>query len=286
MAKRIDLGPEFDQAFPASEVEASDEELLARYEDELFDMERERDAAPAVAEAEPESVPGDADAELERRIESAKTLNNENAFDPEHYHGTPGSPPVKDKQAYSRKQWPKKVSHRMKYIVQLAAMGCTGPEIQERTGYSLPRIHFLLNAPIVSNLIELERKHLFNTDPVMSLKRSIPTAVNRIVEALEHEAGDFKEKRDQSAIAFQLIERTHGKPQQSIEMKGSLLADIYDMLESRVVNDTPIAARGRHVDAEDAEIAPGSSPEQPENQKDKFDAYLDKNLPALKEHGK
>jgi hypothetical protein len=51
--------------------------------------------------------------------------------------------------------------------------------------------------------------------------------------------------------AFKLLERTHGKPKQSVDMGGNLLKDLFELLDQR---DATSAVRTIEVKADEAQV--------------------------------
>lgn len=217
---------------------------------------------------------------------------NEGAFDPENWAGIPGSKPVTDKGASVKKLRPKKLSHRLKYVSQLAAMGLSGKEIAERTGYTQHRISVVLNSPLVSNEVELTRRHVFERDPEMRLKSMLPKALGAIDEVLNVSTVNFKEQLSKADIGFRLLERTHGKPKQSVELGSGMLSDLFRLLDARdAAGQAPLAIpaesrrmefKGEHEDAVLSESTErGDLSESPiPSSVDPLDEFVNLNFPA------
>lgn len=206
----------------------------------------------------------------------------------------PGSKPILTSGGLATKQLqPKRMSHRLKYVAQLAAMGLTNQEICQRTGYNPVRLSVVLRSPIVSNEVELTRKYIFSTDVEKAQKVMLPKALEAIHDVLKHEPGDFKEMKSKSETAFALLERTHGKPTQKVEASGNLLSELYALMDARAASNT---FEGFARDVSDADFkgpddkplpqvnpqAPGAMPDAfaltPQQTKDPLDSYLDKTL--------
>lgn len=203
--------------------------------------------------------------------------------EPENYAGIAGQPPVVSHSTTVKTFAPKKLSHRLKYIIQLAAMGCTRTEIAERSGYSTARLSTVFNSPLISNEVERTRHFIFERDAERALKTMVPKALRAIDDVLSVETTNFKEQISKSDVAFSLLERTHGKAKQQIEMGGNLLADLLAMMDSRdakaseQILEAERAEREQGAsDAEYTEARPASpaSPAPP----DDFDTFLDSNL--------
>lgn len=192
------------------------------------------------------------------------------------YAGTPGSPPVTDKGLSTLKLRPKKLSHRLKFIAHLAAMGCTQKDICARTGYTSSRVSILLNSPIVSNEVERERKYIFDRDPDQAMRTMIPVGLEKISQVLQYETNDFKTLKTQSEVAFQIFERTHGKSKQRVEVGGNLLSEIFNLLDKRTLPAEGAALEAPSRAFDEAEIVDDAQelPAEP----DRFDAILDKSL--------
>lgn len=125
---------------------------------------------------------------------------------------------------------PEKLTHRIKYVAHLAALGLTSREIAEKSGYTQATVNKLINAPIVSLEVERARQSFLRQDPDTSLRIMIPKALTAIHEVLDSP----EEKRSLKVdTAFRLLERTHGKPKQSVDMGGNLLKDLFELLDQR-----------------------------------------------------
>lgn len=130
-------------------------------------------------------------------------------------------------------------------------MGCTNKEISERTGLSSQRLSIVLNAPQVSNEVERTRRHVFERDAEAAMRTMLPKALESIDKVLSFDTQNFREMRDKASTGFTLIEHTHGKPTQRIEASGSLLSDLFKLMDERSLED---AKRAGVVDAEFSEI--------------------------------
>jgi predicted transcriptional regulator len=141
-----------------------------------------------------------------------------------------------------------RLTHRIKYVAHLAALGMTSSEIAERSGYSPATVNKLLRAPLVSLEVERARQSFLRQDPDTSLRIMIPKALTAISEVLD----STEEKRSLKVdTAFKLLERTHGKPKQSVDMGGNLLKDLFELLDQR---DATSAVRTIEVKADEAQV--------------------------------
>lgn len=171
----------------------------------------------------------------------------------------------------SRSIQPRKLSHRLKYVAHLKAMGMTNKEISEKAGYTQSRISIVLNSPHVSAEVERMRRHLLDRDPDIALRSMIPKALRAIDDVLSKQTDNFREQVWKKDAALQLFDRTHGKPTQKIEASGNLLSDLFALLDQRDAPQPPkdISVESRNLDSggERAE-AEGVTPEASEGAPD------------------
>ena len=142
---------------------------------------------------------------------------------------------------------PKKVSYKHDFIIRLAALGFKQCEIAERTGYSQTRLSLILNNSRIKKKILQVREQVFSKDPDTALRTMIPDALNVIREVIQN-----PQERAQTRIdaSYRLLDRTHGKAKQSIDVGGSLIRDLFDQLDA-VKNAKPIDVT---VEAKDADV--------------------------------
>lgn len=140
------------------------------------------------------------------------------------------SPPIVSYAPGVRSLMPKKLSHRLKYVAHLKALGCTNKEIAEKAGYTQHRVSVIMNSPHVSAEVERMRRYLFERDPDVALRGMIPKALKAIDDVLSAPNEKLTSKAD---IAFRLFERTHGKPKQTVDMGGNMLSDLFALLDAR-----------------------------------------------------
>ena len=143
---------------------------------------------------------------------------------------------------------PKKLSHRLKFVAQLSAMGVSQREIAERTGYTEGRLSIVLNSPLVSVEVDRARRSIFEKDPEVALRTMLPMALESVHEVLAN-------KSEKSSLrvetAFKVFERTHGKAKQQIDVGGNLLKDLFEMMDKR---DEILAQREKDIVVESKEL--------------------------------
>lgn len=124
---------------------------------------------------------------------------------------------------------PEKLSHRHKYVAHLAAMGFKQVEIARRTGFSQSWLSTILSGGLLNAEIERARKEMFALDPDLALKSALPDATQLITEVIRNDQEKTSLRVD---TAFRLLERTHGKAKQAIELGGSLIKDLFQQLDA------------------------------------------------------
>lgn len=174
-----------------------------------------------------------------------------------------GSPAVTSYAAGVRSLMPKKISHRLKYVAHLKAMGLTNNEIAEKAGYTAHRISVVLNSPHVSAEVERMRRHLLDRDPDIALRAMIPKALRAIDDVLSKQTDNFREQVAKKDAALQLFDRTHGKPTQRIEASGNLLSDLFALLDQRDSAPQPkdIPTESRNLDSESESVETQETPQ-------------------------
>jgi hypothetical protein len=173
------------------------------------------------------------------------------------------SPPITTFAESSRSIQPMKLSHRLKYVAHLKAMGMTNKEIAEKAGYTQSRISIVLNSPHVSAEVERMRRHLLDRDPDVALRAMIPKALRAIDDVLSTTPVSMKEKVWKKDAALQLFDRTHGKPTQKIEASGNLLSDLFALLDQRDAPQAPrdVPAESRNLDSGEESVEAELSPQ-------------------------
>lgn len=140
---------------------------------------------------------------------------------------------------------PKKLSHRHHFIVHLAALGMSQGEICRRTGIVSSRMSILMNNSKFIEEITKVRKEIFSDNLDQNLKLMLPKATEVIRNVLEND-----QARDALRVetAFRLMDRTHGKAMQKIEVGGSMIKSLFEQLDA--MKEVPADVTPDYEDAE------------------------------------
>lgn len=140
---------------------------------------------------------------------------------------------------------PKKLKQRHEFIAYLMSFGLTAREISKRVGMTDGYLSQIMNTPIVKERAESLRRELFGMDPNKGMHTMVKQCLSVIDEVLNNPNEKSALKVD---AAFRVLERTHGKPRQIVEVEGSLLKDLFARLDS--------APQSLDSDATEAEFTP------------------------------
>lgn len=150
---------------------------------------------------------------------------------------------------------PRRISHRLRVIAHMAALGLSNREIASRTGYTEARLSVVLRTKEVIAEVEKTRREIFSRSDAQALVTMLPRAYETIWETLE-DRGEKQSVRVDTA--FRVIERLHGKPKQAVEVGGTLLKDVFAMLDRQAAafeKFAPASERATVVEAGPAEPA-------------------------------
>lgn len=200
----------------------------------------------------------------------------------DHLYKTPGYEPKPDDVSWGDHVGPQELSHRHKYVAHLAAMGFKQVEIARRTGFSQAWLSTILSGELLTEEIDRIRKEMFALDPELALKSALPDSVELITKVIRDDQQKTSLRVD---TAFRLIERTHGKAKQAIELGGSLIKDLFQQLDaanraktisvdSRAV---PTEAEWTDSSAPSEHEVPSAVPPVSDNDKE-IEEWLQKNL--------
>lgn len=211
-------------------------------------------------------------------IEPTKFPDEESSPQDSNYK-TPGYEPKPTDVTWGDHVGPEKLSHRHKYVAQLCAMGFKQVEIGRRTGFSQAWLSTIINSELMRNEIDRARKEMFALDPELALKSALPDAVELITATIRDDQQKASLRVD---TAFRLIERTHGKAKQAIELGGSLIKDLFQQLDAASRAKTiSVDARSIPTEAEWTDAKDSAEPvrvEPPVSETDKdVDEWLKKN---------
>lgn len=141
----------------------------------------------------------------------------------------------------------KKLNQRHKFLIHLAALGHSNQEIIAKTGFTDAWVSTLMSNTQIQKEIQLERDKLYSGDPDQALRLGLSDSVKVILETIRDTQARNSLRVD---TAFKLMERTHGKPKQSVEVSSSSIKDLFDRLDA-VQNAIPVDASGTPAETED-----------------------------------
>ncbi len=137
---------------------------------------------------------------------------------------------------------PKKQSHVHEAMIYAAASGATNKMIADEFGFTQHRMSIILNRPEIKKKIKAVQEVIWGGSAEKRFQNLLPKAITVAQDIIE----DATEKRSLRAdVAFKLMDRALGKPQQSISVEGNLLVDMIAKLDeqkSRDVSDTALAS--------------------------------------------
>lgn len=154
---------------------------------------------------------------------------------------------------------PLKLNQRHKFLVHLAALGHSNKEICEKTGFTASWVSTLMSNTDIVKAIEAERTQLFAMDPDQALRLGIPNTVNMILDTVGNDQVPLKLRLE---TGWQLLDRTHGKAKQHVEVGGSMIKDLFKQLDS--MKEVPSITIDPKPVVEDAQIVEASPTQKPE----------------------
>ncbi len=130
---------------------------------------------------------------------------------------------------------PKELSHRHKFIANLAASGMRNGDIAEELNMTDSRISIILDNPSMKIEIARIREKMFGSNNRRRLEMLMPKALNVAEEVLTGEQHMMKHKID---MAKYVLDQGLGKAKQDITVSGNLLGDLLDKLDAQVKDVT------------------------------------------------
>jgi hypothetical protein len=128
-------------------------------------------------------------------------------------------------------QWngPKQgLTERMKWMAYLRVNGATNENIAREVGISLSRVSIISSSPRFKEYVSYLRYKIFGEDTEDRLKKLAPLSVDVITETLKSSIEKGSVKAD---VAFRLLDRVYGKPQQKIEHTGSGIRELIERID-------------------------------------------------------
>ncbi len=167
----------------------------------------------------------------------------------------------------------KLLSSRENAVIYLAAQGKQQQDIAEAIGCSHSTIANILSKERVQFEIKRVQLKLFGKDNkafAAQFKEMVPQAIQTIQDVMDN---PNSKPQLRFTAAQEILDRSIGKPKQTIEMEHSLVKDLYDRLDATKPQDLGIV-----VDVTpDPQIQGTDAPELPAAPVDKVDAWI-KNL--------
>lgn len=122
----------------------------------------------------------------------------------------------------TKKLQPKKLTHRIQRVVDLAANGFMNCEIASMLGYTQHRVSIILNTPRIREAVIIKQSEMFNEE-TQHISKLIPKALRNIEEILDDPIAKQNTKLD---AAKYVTDRKWGRPQQEVKVKSTSLREI------------------------------------------------------------
>jgi hypothetical protein len=124
---------------------------------------------------------------------------------------------------------PKKLSHRHMLVAHLAALGYGHKDIARATNISPQQVSNLVNSEILKDTIRQVREVEMQG---LGVDQKISQLSSQAIRIYEHALYDPGVRiRDKLRVADAVLDRKLGKPQQRVEIQGSLIGEFYAMLK-------------------------------------------------------
>lgn len=146
---------------------------------------------------------------------------------------------------------PKKESHVHEALIFMAAAGATNKKIAEELGFTQSRISIILSKPEIKKKIRAAQEMYWGENSDQRFKNLLPKAIDVAQSIIEDKTEKTSLKAD---VAFKLMDRALGKPQQSVSVEGNLLADLIhrlDQQDPRDVTQPELGSEGTKDKAEE-----------------------------------
>lgn len=145
---------------------------------------------------------------------------------------------------------PKKESHVHEALIYMAASGANQKTIAEDLGFTQSRISIILSKPEIKQKVRKVQELLWGENAEKRFNNLLPKAI----DVAQHIIEDANEKTSLKAdVAFKLMDRALGRPQQSVNVEGNLLGDLIARLDEQSSRDitNPELTSGREKDEVD-----------------------------------
>lgn len=140
-----------------------------------------------------------------------------------------------------------KERHRIRAAVNMAAIGLSADDISAQLGLSPSRVAAILKSPEAMGLIDdIQDKIYVKNFPGM-VQKLVPKAMKTIVEVLDDSAEKGATRLE---AAKTILDRAMGKPQQTIEHKGSQIRELFEQLDIMKKTKTIELDKTTVIDAE------------------------------------
>lgn len=125
---------------------------------------------------------------------------------------------------------PKKENHTHEALIYMAASGANQKQIALDLGYTQSRISIILSKPEIKSKVRDIQAALWGENAEKRFKNLLPKAIDVAQDIIE----DASEKKSLRAdVAFKLMDRVLGKPQQTVSVEGNLLVDLIARLDEQ-----------------------------------------------------
>ncbi len=128
-------------------------------------------------------------------------------------------------------QGPRRLSHRHQLVAHLAALGYSQRDIARNTGFSESRISLLMQGEMMQSQIKLVREVEMNGLGVIQKLDQLSSQAIRVYEQILMDPGQRAALR--AKVATDVLDRKLGKPNQRIDVGGSLIKDFITLLKQQ-----------------------------------------------------
>lgn len=145
-----------------------------------------------------------------------------------------------EKEIMGLREEPTEISNpRFETVAYLAARGLSPKEIGDALGLSTPAINALLTQERMRFEIKVVRHKLFGKEHQKAFRELLPHAIDATKNVLLDPTSKPSTRLD---AAKEVMDRTLGKPKQTIEHEGSLLRELVERLDKKKIIDVESAA--------------------------------------------
>jgi len=129
---------------------------------------------------------------------------------------------------------PKNESSLHEALMYAKASGATNKAIAQQFNYTESRISIIMNKPEIKKKIRALQEKYWGGNIEARFQNLLPKAVEVAANIINSKTEKTSLKAD---VAFKLMDRALGKPQQSIAVEGNLLADLIHRLDQQEARD-------------------------------------------------